>query len=69
MTSSSYYASMAPKNKELLVTNCRLFGCGNSQTASVLIEDGIISRIGQIDSAARCDNTLDAKGQQLPQDS
>jgi len=66
MTSSSYYASMAPKNKKLLVTNCRLFDAADSsQTASVLIEDGIISRVGQIDSAARCDNILDAKGRTI----
>jgi len=66
MKSSSYYASMAPKNKRLLVTNCRLFDAADSgQTASVLIEDGIISRVGQIDSAARCDNILDAKGRTI----
>jgi N-acetylglucosamine-6-phosphate deacetylase len=35
------------------------------QTTSVLIEDGIIGRVGQIDSAARCDNILDAKGRTI----
>jgi len=57
---------MAPKNKKLLMTNCRLFDAADSgQTTSVLIEDGIISRVGQIDSAATCDNILDAKGQTI----
>ena len=66
MKSSSYYASMAPKNKKLLMTNCRLFDAADSgQTTSVLIEDGIISRVGQIDSAATCDNILDAKGRTI----
>jgi len=37
----------------------------SSQTTSILIEQGIISRVGQIDSAARCDNILDAKGRTI----
>lgn len=52
--------------ERLLVTNCRLFDQADSrQTTSVLIEDGIIGRVGQIDSAARCDNILDAKGRTI----
>lgn len=66
MKSSSYYASMAPKNEKLLMTNCRLFDAADSgQTTSVLIEDGIISLVSQIDSAAKCDNTLDVKGRTI----
>ncbi len=52
--------------QRLLITNCRLFDVADSsQTSSVLIEDGIISRVGQIDSAAGCDNILDAKGRTI----
>lgn len=52
--------------ERLLITNCRLFDQADSrQTTSVLIEDGIIGRVGQIDSAARCDNILDAKGRTI----
>jgi N-acetylglucosamine-6-phosphate deacetylase len=52
--------------EKLLITNCRLFDQADSrQTTSVLIEDGIIGRVGQIDSAARCDNILDAKGRTI----
>ena len=49
--------------QRLLITNCTLFNAGDSnQTVSILIEDGIINQVGQIDFAARCDNILDAKG-------
>jgi len=52
--------------ERLLITNCRLFDQADSRrTTSVLIEDGIIGRVGQIDSAARCDNILDAKGRTI----
>jgi N-acetylglucosamine-6-phosphate deacetylase len=50
--------------QRLLITNCRLFDAtDSSQTISILIEDGIISRVGTIDPSARCDNILHAKGQ------
>lgn len=49
--------------QRLLITNCRFFDAADSsQTTSILIEDGIISRVGQIDSSVRRDNILDAKG-------
>ena len=52
--------------ERLLITNCRLFDQADSRrTTSVLIEDGIIGRVGQIDSAAQCDNILDAKGRTI----
>jgi len=49
--------------KKLLISNCRLFDRpDDKQTTSVLIEDGIITQIGQIGRAPGCDNTLDAQG-------
>lgn len=50
-------------SQKLLITNCRLFNAlDDKQTTSVLIENGTITRIGQIRSSAGCDNTLDAEG-------
>lgn len=52
--------------ERLLITNCRLFDQADSrQITSVLIEDGIISRVGQIDSSAHPDRTLDAQGRTI----
>jgi len=49
--------------QKLLITNCRLFDAINDkQTTSILIENGIITQIGQINSSAGCNNTLDAQG-------
>lgn len=57
---------MARRNKKLLITNCRLFDAAdNSPATTILIEDGIISRVGQIDSSIRCDNVLDARGRTI----
>ena len=50
-------------SQKLLITNCRLFDApDDKQTTSVLIENGTITQLGQIDSSAGCDNTLDAQG-------
>ena len=47
----------------LLITNCRLFDAPeDKQTTSILIENGIIAQIGQIDSGTASDETLDAQG-------
>ncbi|MHC4808315.1 MAG: N-acetylglucosamine-6-phosphate deacetylase [Planctomycetota bacterium] len=49
-------------SQELLITNCRLFNApDDKQTTSILIENGTIAQIGQIDSSARYENTLDAQ--------
>ena len=49
--------------EKLLITNCRLFNApDDKQTTSILIENGTITQIGQIDPSAGCDNTLDAQG-------
>lgn len=49
--------------EKLLITNCRLFDApDDKQTTSILIENGIITEIGRIESSAGCDNTLDAQG-------
>ncbi|MFQ6036030.1 MAG: N-acetylglucosamine-6-phosphate deacetylase, partial [Sedimentisphaerales bacterium] len=48
---------------KLLITNCRLFDATDDQhTTSILIENGTISQIGQIDSSAAGGNMLDAEG-------
>ncbi|MHC4461970.1 MAG: N-acetylglucosamine-6-phosphate deacetylase [Planctomycetota bacterium] len=50
-------------SQKLLITNCRLFNAlDDKQTTSVLIENGTITQVGQINSSAGCDNTLDAQG-------
>jgi N-acetylglucosamine-6-phosphate deacetylase len=49
--------------QKLLITNCRLFDApDDKQTTSILIENGTITQIGQINSSADCNNTLDAQG-------
>lgn len=49
-------------NQELLITNCTLFDAANNeQTTCVLIENGIIARIGKIEAADGYDNILDAQ--------
>jgi len=50
-------------SQKLLITNCRLFNAvDDRQTTSILIENGTISQIGQIDTSAARDNILDAEG-------
>lgn len=50
-------------SQRLLITNCRLFDAAdNNQTTSVLIENGVIAQIGQIEPGTACDDTLDAQG-------
>ncbi|MBN2137273.1 MAG: N-acetylglucosamine-6-phosphate deacetylase [Sedimentisphaerales bacterium] len=46
----------------LLITNCRLFDAGDGHGTYVLVEDGIIARIGDIDATGDCKNVLDAQG-------
>ena len=49
-------------SQRLLITNCRLFDAPeDEQTTSILIEDGVIVQIGQIEPSA-CGDTLDAQG-------
>ncbi|MHC4585401.1 MAG: N-acetylglucosamine-6-phosphate deacetylase [Planctomycetota bacterium] len=49
-------------SQRLLITNCRLFDVPDeTQTTSILIENGTITQIGQINPPAGC-NTLDAQG-------
>jgi len=49
--------------QKLLITNCRLFDAlDDKQTTSILIENGIITQIGQINSSAGCNNIFDAQG-------
>ena len=48
--------------QKLLVTNCRLFDAeDDKERISILIEDGVIAQIGQVDANASCD-VLNAKG-------
>jgi len=46
--------------QRLLVTNCRLFDGAEKETVSILVEDGVITEIGQIDAGSGCD-VLDAE--------
>jgi len=49
--------------QRLLITNCRLFDVPEeAKTTSILIENGIITQIGQINPSTGFDNTLDAQG-------
>lgn len=49
--------------QRLVITNCRLFDAPvNGQNISVLVENGVIAKIGQIKSGASRDDTLDAQG-------
>jgi N-acetylglucosamine-6-phosphate deacetylase len=57
------YTAAIIMSQKLLITNCKLFDAlQNEQTTSVLIENGVISKIGQIDDGIARDNTLDAQG-------
>ncbi|HCO93922.1 MAG TPA: N-acetylglucosamine-6-phosphate deacetylase, partial [Phycisphaerales bacterium] len=49
--------------EKLVITNCRLFDAANGkQTTSILIENGVITQIGQIEPGSASINTLDAQG-------
>ena len=49
--------------EKLLITNCSLFDAtDDKQTTSILIENGTITQIGQINSSAGSNNTLNAQG-------
>ena len=61
-----YYTAAKIMSQRLLITNCRLFDVPeDEQTTSVLIENGVIAQIGQIESGTNCDDTLDAQGRIL----
>jgi len=48
---------------KLLITNCRLFDAPkDEQATSILIENGVITKIDQIEPGTACDDTLDAQG-------
>lgn len=48
--------------QRFLVTNCRLYDAENDkERVSILVEDGVIAEIGQIDADSGCD-VLDAEG-------
>ena len=47
--------------QRLLITNCRLFDAEDREAVSILIEDGVVAKIGQIGAGAGCD-ILDAQG-------
>jgi len=50
-------------SQRLLITNCRLFDApDDEQTTSILIENGTIKQVGQINSSINGDNTVDANG-------
>jgi len=48
-------------SQKLLITNCKLFNAPDG-TTSILIENGTITQIGQINPAAGSGGTLDAQG-------
>jgi N-acetylglucosamine-6-phosphate deacetylase len=53
-------------SQRLIINNCKLYDAPeNEQTTSVLIENGVIAQIGQIESATSCDETLDAQSRIL----
>jgi len=52
--------------QRLLITNCRPFDTRKGEpTTSILIENGVITKIGRIDAAGGYDNVLDAEGRIL----
>jgi N-acetylglucosamine-6-phosphate deacetylase len=57
------YTAAIIMSQRLLITNCKLFDARkDEQTTSILIENGVIAKIGQINYGIVCDNTLDAQG-------
>jgi N-acetylglucosamine-6-phosphate deacetylase len=64
MMAKAGYIAAKIMSQRLLIINCRLYDAPDiERTTSVLIENGIIVQIGQIDSGTACDETLDAQGQ------
>jgi dihydroorotase-like cyclic amidohydrolase len=48
--------------QRLLVTNCRLYDAeDDKETVSILVEDGVIRQIGEVEAGAGCD-VLDTQG-------
>jgi N-acetylglucosamine-6-phosphate deacetylase len=57
------YTAAKIMTQRLLITNCRLFDAqDDEQATSILIENGVIAKIGQIEPGTTSDNTLDAQG-------
>jgi N-acetylglucosamine-6-phosphate deacetylase len=57
------YTAAIIMSQRLLITNCKLFDASQSeQSISILIENGVIAQIGQIEPGIACDITLDAQG-------
>jgi len=57
------YTSTQIMSNDLIINNCRLFdSLKDKQTTSILIENGTITQIGQIDSPISSYDTLDAQG-------
>jgi N-acetylglucosamine-6-phosphate deacetylase len=57
------YTALNIMSQRLLITNCKLFDAQeDEQSTSVLIENGIITQIGQINPGIACDDMLDAQG-------
>jgi len=62
ITPAVYYSEilMTTMTNRMLITNCKLFDAKpDEDTTSILIEDGLIAKIGSADG---CENTLDAEG-------
>jgi N-acetylglucosamine-6-phosphate deacetylase len=57
------YTASRIMSQRLVITNCKLFDAPeDEQTTSVLMENGVITQIGEIKPGTACDNTLDAQG-------
>ena len=49
--------------QRLLVTNCRLFNTGDdAETVSILVENGVITKLGRFSPPSGCEDTIDAQG-------
>ncbi len=49
--------------QKLLVTNCRLFDAADDgDTVSILVENGVITKLGRFDPPPGCEDTIDAQG-------
>ncbi len=46
----------------LLITNCRLYDAADDSLHSLLVRDGVIEKVGAVNSSARAEETLDAHG-------
>jgi N-acetylglucosamine-6-phosphate deacetylase len=57
------YTAQNIMSQRLLITNCKLFDAPEGeQTTSILVENGVIAQIGQINPRITCDNSIDARG-------